>query len=81
MNQIELAERLRRDIAETLGYSDFDITEDLTGVGLDSIRLMVLIERWRADGVEISFLDALAAPTALGLANAAIQNGTDETRP
>ncbi|MDR1237195.1 MAG: phosphopantetheine-binding protein [Propionibacteriaceae bacterium] len=74
MTTTELAERLHGDIAETLGHDGFSVDEDLTGVGLDSIRLMILIERWRADGIELSFLDALATPTALGFASAAIQN-------
>jgi aryl carrier-like protein len=76
MNPTELAHRLRDDIAEALGRTDISVEDDLTGLGLDSIRLMVLLEKWRQTGVELSFLDALATPTAIGLAVAATKNAT-----
>ncbi|HTN90925.1 MAG TPA: isochorismatase family protein [Sorangium sp.] len=52
-------ERLRGDVAEILdqpasAISDRDHVLDL---GLDSIRLMTLVERWRGAGIEITFVE------------------------
>lgn len=59
------AERLRAEIAELL-YLDpgeLDADENLIEAGLDSIRVMTLIERWKRDGVELSFADLAERPT------------------
>ncbi|MEU6488040.1 phosphopantetheine-binding protein [Streptomyces sp. NPDC046887] len=58
-------ERLARDVAEVL-YVDADeveTEESLLDQGLDSIRLMTLVENWRADGAEIGFADLAERPT------------------
>ncbi|WP_405020632.1 phosphopantetheine-binding protein [Kitasatospora sp. NBC_00070] len=50
---------LRADLAEILGERPEDILDDddLRDLGLDSIRLMTLIERWRARGATAEFAD------------------------
>ncbi|GII00796.1 phosphopantetheine-binding protein [Planobispora takensis] len=61
----ETAVRLRAEIAELL-YVDpeeLGFEENLIDAGLDSIRVMTLIERWRRDGREIGFPDLVEKPT------------------
>ncbi|MFR9749935.1 phosphopantetheine-binding protein [Nocardia sp. 004] len=56
------------DIADVL-YADpteLHPDTDLTDLGLDSIRLTTLVERWRAAGTRITFAD-LAEEPVLGL--------------
>ncbi|HEV7651000.1 MAG TPA: phosphopantetheine-binding protein [Actinophytocola sp.] len=65
-----MAERLtpaaiRADIAEMLHRSpeeSFDL-ENLFECGLDSIRLLTLLERWREAGVPVSFVELAERPT------------------
>ena len=57
---------LRVDLADVLGERPEDIgdDDDLRDLGLDSIRLMSLVETWRARGAKADFADlAEAAPT------------------
>ncbi|MCM2392753.1 phosphopantetheine-binding protein [Streptomyces albipurpureus] len=58
-------ERLKRDVAEMLYVEPDDVlaTESLLDQGLDSIRLMTLVENWRADGARISFVELAERPT------------------
>ncbi|RJL31016.1 isochorismatase [Bailinhaonella thermotolerans] len=42
--------------------------ENLVDWGLDSIRLMTLVERWREEGVEVAFEDLAENPTLTGWA-------------
>ena len=58
-------DRLRVDVAEALGEPPEQIsdTDDLLDRGLDSIRLMSLVERWRETGVEVGFIDLAEEPT------------------
>ena len=58
-------ERLRADVADALGEPPSDIgdADDLLDRGLDSIRLMSLVERWRGEGAEIGFIDLAETPT------------------
>ncbi|GAT67430.1 isochorismatase [Planomonospora sphaerica] len=61
----ETAVRLRAEIAELL-YVDpeeLEFDENLMDAGLDSIRVMTLIERWRREGVELTFADLAEKPT------------------
>ncbi|MYU23191.1 phosphopantetheine-binding protein [Streptomyces sp. SID8352] len=63
--QMFTLERLVRDVAEVL-YLDPDeiaVDENVLDQGLDSIRLMTLVETWRADGAQISFVDLAERPT------------------
>ena len=57
---------LRVDLADVLGERPEDIgdDDDLRDLGLDSIRLMSLVETWRGRGAKADFADlAEAAPT------------------
>lgn len=57
--------RIRQDVADVLGEDPADIPDDesLVDHGLDSVRLMSLVERWRREhGVEISFVDLADRP-------------------
>jgi aryl carrier-like protein len=56
---------VRTDIAEMLHRDPADITatEDLYESGLDSVRLLTLVERWRAAGAEVGFVDLAERPT------------------
>ncbi|WP_246833616.1 phosphopantetheine-binding protein [Williamsia sp. 1138] len=56
------------DIADALGVSPANLSmdEDLFDAGLDSIRLMSLIEKWRTAGSAGADFPTLAAEPALG---------------
>lgn len=56
------AEALRIEVADLVGGPVAD-EENLLDAGLDSIRLMTLVERLRADGHEVSFVDLAEQPT------------------
>ncbi|WP_199537226.1 phosphopantetheine-binding protein [Spongiactinospora gelatinilytica] len=58
-------ERVREDVAEVLSAPAADIPEEenLLDRGLDSIRVMTLVERWRAAGVETTFVELAEQPT------------------
>ena len=56
---------IRTDVAEALHRrpdENFD-NEDLFECGLDSIRLMTLLERWRDAGAEVTFVQLAERPT------------------
>ncbi|MGW2559340.1 phosphopantetheine-binding protein [Streptomyces sp. NPDC001514] len=58
-------EQLRSDIADCLGEDPADIPfdENLVDYGLDSVRIMALLERWRREhGVEAGFTDLAEQP-------------------
>jgi aryl carrier-like protein len=56
---------VRADVAELLYLEPAEVTdtEDLLGSGLDSIRILTLVERWREAGARISFVELAEAPT------------------
>ncbi|WP_406209729.1 phosphopantetheine-binding protein [Kitasatospora sp. NBC_01560] len=58
---------IRAEIADLLGERPEDIEDDenLRDVGLDSMRLMHLVEIWRARGARVEFADLadLGEPT------------------
>ncbi|CAM5649170.1 Isochorismatase [Streptomyces avidinii] len=58
-------DRLVRDVAEVLYAEPAEVLvdESLLDQGLDSIRLMTLVERWRAEGARVSFVDLAERPT------------------
>ncbi|MBB3052899.1 aryl carrier-like protein [Prauserella isguenensis] len=62
------AESVRADVAELLGRDadDIAVDENLLDAGLDSIRIMSLIERWRAAGVGTVEFPDLAEQPELG---------------
>jgi len=57
-------DRIRSDVAELLA-DDLPLTdeENLLDRGLDSIRMMTLIERWSGAGAEVTFPDLAERPT------------------
>jgi aryl carrier-like protein len=59
------AERLRADVAAVLGAPRDALIGDRTLLdqGLDSIRLMFLVERWRARGATLTFAELAERPT------------------
>jgi aryl carrier-like protein len=50
---------IRQDIAELLFLQPDELAddEDLIAAGLDSVRILGLVERWRAAGLEVSFAE------------------------
>ncbi|MEU3461055.1 phosphopantetheine-binding protein [Streptomyces sp. NPDC006733] len=57
-------ERIRHDVAEVLDEDPQDIPfdENLVDYGLDSVRIMTLVERWRREGVEVTFVELAEQP-------------------
>ncbi|MFE4502178.1 phosphopantetheine-binding protein [Rhodococcus sp. NPDC056743] len=51
--------RIVRDVAEVLSMRAEQLGDDtdLTDEGLDSVRLMMLVEQWRADGADADFAE------------------------
>ncbi|MFD7131635.1 phosphopantetheine-binding protein [Streptomyces sp. NPDC059894] len=62
MTQALSPDRIRADVAELLGCEPAEIApdENLRDLGLDSVRLMTLVERWRAGGADTLELPDLA---------------------
>ncbi|MGW0830440.1 phosphopantetheine-binding protein [Streptomyces prunicolor] len=58
-------EQIRSDVAECLGEDPADIPydENLIDYGLDSVRVMALLERWRQQhAVQADFVDLAERP-------------------
>ncbi len=49
--------------AAALSVDEIDPDEELLGLGVDSVRLMRLVERWRESGADLSFADVAACAT------------------
>ena len=58
-------QRLREEVAELLAQSASELgaEENLLDRGLDSIRIMSLVERWRRQGAEVTFVELAERPT------------------
>ncbi|ARA98007.1 MULTISPECIES: isochorismatase family protein [Geobacillus] len=58
-------EDVRRQVAELLQAEAADLSdqENLIDRGLDSIRIMSLVEKWRRAGAKVTFADLAARPT------------------
>lgn len=56
---------VREEVAELLFADPAELTDDenLIDFGLDSVRIMTLVERWRRLGVPITFADLAERPT------------------
>ncbi|ADV65847.1 isochorismatase family protein [Deinococcus maricopensis] len=61
--------RVRADLAAHVGLSADDLRDDddLLLLGLDSIRLMLLVEAWTGAGATITYADVVADPTVGGV--------------
>ncbi|MFB6894194.1 phosphopantetheine-binding protein [Kitasatospora sp. NPDC056327] len=59
-------EEIRQDIAYVLDVepAEVDLDEYLPYQGLDSLRVMQLVQRWREGGVEVTFVDLAERLTA-----------------
>ncbi|MCE4947300.1 MULTISPECIES: phosphopantetheine-binding protein [Streptomyces] len=58
--------QIRTDVADVLGEdpADLPLDENLLDYGLDSIRIMTLVERWRrAHGTGAGFVELAERPT------------------
>jgi len=62
------AERIRADVLEVLEADGEEIADDddLIDLGMDSIRVMHLVERWRALGAETDLVALAEKPTING---------------
>ncbi|GAA4972214.1 phosphopantetheine-binding protein [Actinoplanes utahensis] len=60
----ELHEQIAQVIDEPA--DSFGPDDDLMDVGLDSIRLMILVERWRSGGMHLGFVELAEQPTVNG---------------
>ena len=59
---------VRADVAEVLAEAPEDLGDDenLLDRGLDSIRLMQLVQRWGAEGADVSLIELAEDPTVQG---------------
>ncbi|APT93351.1 hypothetical protein CPHO_11135 [Corynebacterium phocae] len=59
--------KIRADLAaavdNNIGASDLRDEQLLSDLGLDSMKLIMLTEKWRAEGHEVDFNELIAAPT------------------
>ncbi|MCM6772497.1 phosphopantetheine-binding protein [Nocardia sp. CDC159] len=57
--------QLRAEVAAELYLTaeELDPEADLFAAGLDSVRVLALVERWRAAGARIGFMDLIEQPT------------------
>lgn len=64
-------DRVRAQIADLLDIPPSDIagSDDLLDHGLDSVRVMTLVETWREEGAEVFFIDLAETPTVEGWAH------------
>ncbi|MBL1074665.1 isochorismatase [Nocardia sp. 2] len=60
-------ERVINDVATALGVSPAELTDDtnLLDAGMDSVRIMSLVEKWRSAGYEHIDFPTLAADPVL----------------
>ncbi|MEV6233842.1 phosphopantetheine-binding protein [Saccharopolyspora shandongensis] len=65
MSQKLTLDDVRAQVAELLYEDPAELTdeENLIDWGLDSVRIMTLVENWRRRGVQITFADLAERPT------------------
>ena len=54
---------VRETIGNLLAASHFSDDDNLVGLGLDSLKIMRLVSRWRKAGVKVVFAEMIAEPT------------------
>ncbi|GAB3578813.1 hypothetical protein GCM10027445_46500 [Amycolatopsis endophytica] len=61
-------EEIRADVVEVLELDGEEVTddEDLIDVGMDSIRVMHLVAKWRAAGADVDLVRLAEDPTITG---------------
>ncbi|MFF8915615.1 phosphopantetheine-binding protein [Streptomyces sp. NPDC015032] len=57
--------QFRADLAELLHQEpeEVDLDEHPVDAGLDSLRVITLVERWQAYGIDVSFIDLAEQPS------------------
>ncbi|QTJ67568.1 isochorismatase [Rhodococcus sp. ZPP] len=57
--------RIREDVADVLGVpvTELDDSANLLDEGMDSVRVMALVERWRTAGASVDLVDLVGEPT------------------
>ncbi|MGC0363616.1 aryl carrier-like protein [Rhodococcus sp. 27YEA15] len=65
MTSTVTSDRIVADVAEVLSLKAEEIGSDvdLSDLGLDSVRLMTLVERWRGAGADADFSELAQDPT------------------
>lgn len=65
MDQPLTLDAVRADVAEQLFLEPHEVTgtENLFDAGMDSVRMLELVERWRAGGAAVVFADLAERPT------------------
>lgn len=58
-------ERVTADVAAILEVDPSELSADtaLTDAGLDSLRMVMLVEKWRSEGHEVDFHELISLPT------------------
>lgn len=58
-------QRVFDDVAQILEVDTAALSREttLSDAGLDSLRMVMLVENWRADGNEVDFQELIALPT------------------
>jgi bifunctional isochorismate lyase/aryl carrier protein len=74
-------DNLRQDLADQLflTIAELDQEPDLASAGLDSVRILTLVETWRAKGLQVDFIE-LAERTQLTEWLELLQTRIDEAR-
>ena len=53
---------VRQSIEKLTATTQFSDTDNLVGLGLDSLKIMRLVSRWRKAGVKVTFAEMMAEP-------------------
>ena len=58
-------QRVLDDVAQILEVDSSTLSREtsLSDAGLDSLRMVMLVENWRADGNEVDFQELISLPT------------------
>jgi bifunctional isochorismate lyase/aryl carrier protein len=61
-------EQMRHEVAEQMGLEPPEVADDdnLIALGMESIAIMTLVNRWRRLGLDVSFTELVEHPTFAG---------------